>query len=75
MADKSCIKSRYTFAVGDHDFCKFSLITSVILLVNIPESQEASWYTGEVIIGIKDAVFEPSSPIKTCYRAISVFNS
>ena len=58
------VSSQDTFAVGDHDFCKFSLIPSVILLVNIPESQEASWYTGEVIVGIKDAVFEPSSPIR-----------
>ena len=52
------------FCVGDHDFSKFSLIPSVIFIVNIPTSMEESWYTGEVYVGIKDAVFEPSSAIR-----------
>ena len=58
------VSNHDTFAVGDHDFCKFSLIPSVILLVDIPESIEGSWYAGDVFVGIKDAVFEPSSPLR-----------
>ena len=53
-----------TFVVGDHDFAKFSVIPSVCLLVDIPESFEGSWYQGQVFIGFKDAVFKPSSPIR-----------
>ena len=49
--------------VADHDFTKFSLIPSVIFQVNIPEEISETWYTGQVYIGFKDAVFEPSSPI------------
>ena len=53
-----------TLAVGDHDFCKFSVIPSVILNVDIPSTIEGSWYRGDVYIGLKDAIFEPSSPIQ-----------
>ena len=53
-----------TFCVGDHDFSKFSLIPSVTLLVDIPVTMTGSWYRGQVHIGIKDAIFEPSSPLR-----------
>ena len=50
------------FCVGDHDFTKFSIVPSVTFFFDIPESIELSWYTGHVIVGLKDAVFEPASP-------------
>lgn len=59
------VSLKETFCVGDHDFSKFSLIPSVILLIDIANSMEESWYTGEVHIGIKDAVFEPSSAVQS----------
>lgn len=31
-------------------------------MIDIPESIEDSWYTGQVFVGLKDAAFEPSSP-------------
>ena len=34
------------------------------LLVDIPESIEGSWYSGQVLVGIKNAAFEPSSPLR-----------
>ena len=58
------VSSQNTFAVGDHDFCKFSFIPSVTLLVDIPEKIECSWYPGQVFVGIKDAAFEPSSQLR-----------
>ena len=33
--------------VGDHDFTKFSLVPSVIFLINVPEEITDSWYTGK----------------------------
>jgi hypothetical protein len=53
-----------TFVTGDHDFTKFSLIPSVALLVNIPETIDGSWYDGQVSVSIKDAIYEPSSPFR-----------
>ena len=49
-----------TFAVCDHDFTSFSSIPSVTLLTNIPDKIDGSCYEGEVYVGFKDAVFEPS---------------
>ena len=52
------------FEVGDHDFTKFSLIPPVVLQVDIPEDVSESWYRGQVTITLKDAAFEPSSPMR-----------
>ena len=65
------VSSQNTFAVGDHDFCKFSFIPSVTLLVDIPERIECSWYSGQVFVGIKDAAFEPSSQLR---HAMELYN-
>lgn len=50
--------------VGDHDFTTFSLIPSVTLLVDIPTTIEGSFYCGQVFIGLKDLIYEPSSPMR-----------
>jgi hypothetical protein len=57
------VNSSTSFQVADHDFTRFSMIPSVTLLVNIPESVSGSWYDGSVCVTYKDGAFEPSSPI------------
>lgn len=52
------------FAVSDHDFTKFSKVPSVTMLLDIPESIYGSFYRGQVYVGVKDLVLEPSSPIR-----------
>ena len=54
----------------EHDFTRFSLIPSVILLIDIPDEIDESWYEGEAHVGFKDAVFEPSS----CSRHLCEFH-
>ena len=56
------VRQNEMFQVGDHDFTKFSLIPSVSLSVDIPDDVSGSWYSGDVFIGLKEGVFEPSSP-------------
>ena len=41
-----------SFEVSDHDFCKFSLIPSVCLSVDIPDDITGSWYSGQVLAAI-----------------------
>jgi len=53
-----------TFEVCDHDFTKFSLIPSVTLVVDIPSTMEGSWYDGQVYVGFKDSIYEPSSCLR-----------
>ena len=64
-----------TFLVGDHDFCKFSLISSVVFINEIPPTCEGSWYIGQVYVGIKDAVFEASSPIRHAAELYNILKS
>ena len=48
----------------DHNFTRFSIIPSVVLQVEIPDTFEGSWYHGKVLVGLKDAVFQSSSPLR-----------
>ena len=50
------------FEVGDHDFTRCSLTPSVALFIDISDSIEGSFYHGKVCVGVKDSIFEPSSP-------------
>lgn len=52
------------FAVADHDFTKFAIIPSVVVMCDIPTSIEDSFYRGQVFVGIKDATLEASSPLR-----------
>ena len=58
------VRSGTTFEVGDHDFTKFSIIPSVVLVIDLPERIEDSWYRGQVLVGFKDAAFESPSPVR-----------
>jgi len=53
-----------TFAVADHDFTKCGLIPSVIMQAEIPNSIDESFYRGNVHVGLKDPIFEPSSAMR-----------
>ena len=52
------------FQVGDHDFSTISLIPTVILINDIPESIEKSWYHGKACVGIKMTATNPSSALR-----------
>ena len=58
------VSRNLTFEVADHDFTRFSLIPSVSLVVDIPEDVTDSWYSGQVLVGLKEGAFEPSSPLR-----------
>ena len=49
---------------GDHDFTKFSITPSVVLLTEIPTELSGSWYDGQVLVLFKEGAFEPSSPVR-----------
>ena len=52
------------FAVSDHDFTKFSIIPSVTMLLDIPDTISGSLYRGQVYVGVKDLILEPSSLLR-----------
>jgi len=53
-----------TFAVADHDFTKTGIIPSVMMICDIPKSINGDFYAGKVRIGLKDPIFQPSSPLR-----------
>ena len=56
------VGSNEEFEIADHNFTKFGIILSVAFVVDIPEDVKEPWYNGRVFIGMKEVVFEPSSP-------------
>lgn len=44
------VRDNELMTVGDHDFTKFSLIPSVIFIINVPEDITESWFSGMLII-------------------------
>ena len=39
-----------------------SIVPSVCFIIDIPKSVKSSWYTGKILVGLKEPVFKPSSP-------------
>ena len=63
------------FEGGDHDFTKFSMVPSVVLVSEIPGDIASSWYAGNVFVSLKDAAFEPSSPMHRMAHLYSLLYS
>ncbi|GBC33575.2 hypothetical protein GLOIN_2v1782174 [Rhizophagus irregularis DAOM 181602=DAOM 197198] len=61
---KVVVSKDTTFVVADHDFTKTGIIPSVAMICNIPESINGDFYAGKVHIGLKDPIFQPSSPLR-----------
>ena len=70
--EKSVIVAKgMIFAVADHDFTKCGLIPSVLMHAEIPESINELFYRGNVHVGLKDPIFEPSSAAR---HALELYN-
>ena len=54
-----------SFQIYDPDFTWFPLIPTILLgIINITDSVDGSWYDGQVYVGFKEAIFEPSSALR-----------
>ena len=60
------VGTQSSFQAADHDFTKFSIIPSVVLINDIPEEISGSWYDGQVCILFKEGAFEHSSSTRHC---------
>lgn len=52
------------FKVANHDFTKCSITPSVTLFCDIPSTIDGSFYSGQVYVGVKCSIFEPSSALR-----------
>ena len=53
------VRAGTTLEVGDQQFIKISIVPSIVLVADIPDNIQESWYRGQVLVGFKDAAFEP----------------
>ena len=56
-----------SFEVGNHDFTKVSIVPSVTLVADIPNTLAGSWYEGKVVVTLKEAAFEPILTSMPCH--------
>ena len=68
------VHSGTSLQAADHDFTKFSIIPSVVLLCDIPEEVSGSWYTGDVMVMFKEGALEPSSPLRHSAELANILN-
>lgn len=57
---KVVVGKKQQFQVADHDFTKFSVTPSVTMEIDVSDEVEASFYRGQIHIGIKENAFQPS---------------
>ena len=69
------VHSSTRFQVADPDFTRFSVIPSVALKVDIPDSISGSWYSGDVHVLYKDSAFEPSSNVQHAAKLAALLNN
>lgn len=53
-----------TLAALDHDFHLFGVVPSVSLCIEIPDSPNDSFFSGQPFVSIKDKIVQPSSPYR-----------
>ena len=69
------VSKNNAFKVADHDFTKCGIIPSVTMLCNIPATIEESFYRGQVYIGLKDPIFQPSDSLRHMAELYNILNS
>ena len=55
------IATNESYQVGDHDFTKINTIPTVILLSNIPDSIDDSWFRGKLYVLLKITALSPTA--------------
>jgi hypothetical protein len=59
----------------DHDFTRAKIVPSVALVQHralIPRAADESFYRGQVFVTLKDAVFQPSSPLRHSAELVGI---
>ena len=69
---KAVTTKKLTLESSDHNYHSVNLTPSVTLLCDLPEKATGSFFTGQVYVGIKDSIFEPSDPLRHVLELLSV---
>ena len=58
------VNKNVSLSVADHDFTKLKLMPSVTLVCDVPATISETFYHGQVFVTVKDAVLQPSTPLR-----------
>ena len=64
-----------TQKASDHNYHVGNFTPSVNLVCAIPETIDESFYTGQIHVGIKDSVFEPSNSMRHVVELLSILRN
>ena len=64
-----------TQEASDHNYHVGNFTPSVNLVCAIPETIDESFYTGQIHVGIKDSVFEPSNSMRHVVELLSILRN
>ncbi|CAG8654261.1 5510_t:CDS:2, partial [Scutellospora calospora] len=67
------VSKKSTLMVRDYDYTKSEIIPSIIMICNILKSVDGDFYMGDIHIGLKNAIFQPSSPIRYAVELYNIF--
>ena len=73
---RSIAPTNISLSALDHDVNqKGAVVPSVILDIDIPDAKDLSFYQGQVVVTLKDSVFEPSGPNRFTVEVIKYWQS
>ena len=72
---KAVTTKKVTLESLDHNYHSMNLTPLIMLLCNLSEKATESFLTGQVYVGIKDSIFEPSDPLEHVVEMFSVLQN
>ena len=69
---KAWTRKEVVLESSDHNYHNSTITPSVDLICDIPESPSESFYRGQIYVGIKDSVFQPSDPLRHIVELLKV---
>lgn len=57
---------------ADHNYHTSNLTPSVDFIVDIPDDVTKSFFTGNIYVGVKDSIFQPSDPLRHMVELLDV---
>ena len=63
-----------TLAALDHDFHLFGVVPSVSLCIQIPDSPNDSFFSGQPFVSVKDKILQSSSPYRHSVELVQLIH-
>ena len=69
---KALTRESVVLESSDHNYHLANLTPSVDFIVDIPDDVTKSFFAGNIIVGVKDSIFQPSDPLRHVVELLDV---